>query len=442
MTLLRRLLMTAACATLVSTPAIGQIAFTTAIDLALKNSPKVKAAQAEVDKAQAVLSETKDVYIPTFSVGSGLGYTYGFPFGAPSLFNVSVQSLLYDQSQRNYIRAAREGLEAANHNLNDVRQQIMEDTATTYLALDADLERMQAAEEESGFAANLAKIVEERLAAGQDTQIELTRAKLTGANLDLRRIQLEDDADDQRNHLSHLTGLPADGLRTDHASIPAIPAIDSTAVKDSGLPESIKGAYSTAQSKLQSAFGDSRKMYRPQIGLGVQYSRLASFNNYQDYYQPGSFNNYNNLQVGLQFTLPLLDYTKRAKARESLAEARRSLREADQARDQFLEGRYKTSHAIRELQARTEVASLQRELAVNQMDVVQIQLRESASGAQPVTPKDAENAKIQERARYLDLLDTDLQLHQMQINLMRSTGRLEGWLKSLSQSPPDASNPR
>lgn len=443
MTLFRYLLMIAACATLAPTPAIGQISFTTAIDLALKNSPKVKVAQAEVDKAQAVLSETKDVYIPTFSVGSGLGYTYGFPFGAPSLFNVSMQSLLFDQSQRNYVRAAREGLNAANHNLNDVRQQVMEDAATTYLTLDSDLERIHAAQEESDFASSLANIVQQRLAAGQDTQIELTRAKLTGANLDLRRIQLEDDAEDQRSHLSHLTGLPADGLTTDHASIPPIPATDSSAARDSSLPESIKGAYSTAQSKLQSAFGDAWKMYRPQIGLGVQYSRLASFNNYQDYYQPGSFNNYNNLQVGLQFTLPLLDYTKRAKARESMAEARRSLREADQARDQFLEGRYKTSHAIRELQARTQVASLQRELALNQIDVVQIQLRESASGAQPVTPKDAENAKIQERARYLELLDTDLQLHQMQINLMRSTGRLEGWLKSLSQSPvSDASNPR
>lgn len=443
MTLLRCLLITAACATLAATPAIGQISFTTAIDLALKNSPKVKAAQAEVEKAQAVLSETKDVYIPTLSVGSGLGYTYGFPFGAPSLFNVNIQSLLFDQSQRNYVRAAREGLDAANHNLNDVRQQIMEDAATTYLTLDSDLQRLQAAQEESGFASSLANIVEQRLAAGQDTQIELTRAKLTGANLDLRRIQLEDDAEDQRNHLSHLTGLPADGLTTDHATIPSIPAIETSAVKDSSLPESVKGAYSTAQSKLQSAFGDSRKMYRPQIGLGVQYSRLASFNNYQDYYRPGSFNNYNNLQVGLQFTLPLLDYSKEARARESLADARRSLREADQARDQFLEGRSKTSHAIRELQARTQVASLQRELAVNQIDVVQIQLRESASGAQPVTPKDAENAKIQERARYLDLLDTDLQLQQMQINLMRSTGRLEGWLKSLSQSPaPAASNLR
>lgn len=436
MTLFRSLLIAAACLSAAAVPAAAQISFATAIDLALKNSPKVLAAQAEVDKARAALDQTRDVYIPALSIGSGLGYTYGFPFGAPSLFNITAQSLLFDQSQRNYTRSARAGLEAANHNLRDVRQQIMEDAATTYLSLDADLERIQAAQEESGYAAGLTKIVQQRLEAGQDTQIELTRARLTAANLHLRQIQFEDDASNQREHLAHLTGLPAEGLVTDHATIPIFQQIDP--VKDTSLPESVQGAYSTAEAKLQSAFGDSRKMYRPQIGLGVQYSRLAAFNNYQDYYRPGSFTNYNNLQVGLQFNLPFLDYTKRAKARESLAEARRSLREADLARDQFLEGRHKTSHAIRELQARTEIASLERELALNQIDVVRVQLRQGNPGGQPVTPKEEQNALIQERARYLDFLDSDLQLRQMQINLMRSNGELENWLKFSSQSHPSA----
>jgi outer membrane protein TolC len=435
MTLLRCLLITAACAVVASTPATAQISFTTAIDLALKNSPKVQAAQAEVDKAHAVLSETKDVYIPTFSVGSGLGYTYGFPFGAPSLFNITIQSLLFDQSQRNYVRAARAGVEAANHNLNDIRQQIMEDAATSYISLDADIERIQASSEESGFAAELTKIVQQRLDAGQDTKIELTRAKLTAANLRLRKMQLEDDASNQREHLAHLTDLPADGLMTVHASIPPFEPFDSTPPKDTVLPASIQSAYSTAQSRLQTAFGDSRKMYRPQIGLGVQYSRLASFNNYQDYYRPGSFTNYNNLQVGLQFTLPLLDYSRNARARESMAEARRSLHEADRARNQFLEGRRKESNTIGELQARTEIAGLERELALNQIDVVRVQLTNGSPSSQPVTPKDEQNARIQERARYLDFLDADLQLRQTEINLLRSNGQLENWLKSASQSP-------
>lgn len=438
MTSLRSLLIAAACALASATPATAQISFTTAIDLALKNSPKVQSAQAEVDKARAALDQTKDVYVPSLSIGSGLGYTYGFPFGAPSLFSVTAQSLLYDQSQKNYIHAARAGLEGANHHLSQVRQEVMGDAAVTYITLDADLERINAAREESGFSDELTQIVQQRLDAGQDTQIELTRSRLTAANLHLRQIQLEDDADNQRDHLSRITDLPSNGLTTVHSSIPLLRGFDRQPAREAALPESIQAAYSSAESKQQLAFGDDRKLFRPQIGLGIQYSRLASFNNYQDYYRPGSFTNYNNLQVGLQFTLPVFDITKRAKARESLAEARRTLQDANQARSQFFEGRHKMNNAVRELQARAEVARLQRELAQNQVDVVRLQTQTN-SGAVPVTPKEEQNARIQERARYLEYLDADLQLRQTEIDLLRFNGQLEGWLKSAL--PSEGSQP-
>lgn len=441
MTRLRCLLTAASLGAAAAMPAAAQISFTTAIDLALKSNSKVLAAQDEVEKAKAVLRETKDVYIPTLSIGSGLGYTYGFPFGAPSLFNITSQSLIFDQSQRNYIRSARAGLEAANHHLGEVREQVMEDTAITYISLDADLERIKAAGDESTYASDLTRIVQQRLDAGQDTAVELTRSKLTAANLHLRQIQLDDDASMQREHLARLTGLPADGLATEHGSIPDLQATGRGLAKDSSLPESIQAAYSASESKLQAAFGDSRKLYHPQIGLGVQYSRLASFNNYKDYYK--NFNNYNNIQVGIQFTLPLFDQVKRDRARESLAEAQHSRHEADAARDQFLEGRRKVSRAVREMQARLEVASLERELALNQVDVVRIQLRDGSPSGQPVTPKEEQNARIQERARYLDYLDADFQLRQTQINMLRSNGELEDWLKSAVQSQgPGASKPQ
>lgn len=434
MTRLRSLLTVASLGAATAVPAAAQISFTTAIDLALKNNPRVLAAQSDVEKARAVLNETRDVYIPTLSIGSGLGYTYGYPFGAPSLFNITSQSLIYDQSQRNYVRSARAGLEAANHHLAEVREQVMEDTAVTYISLDADSERIKAATEESGFASELTRIVQQRLDAGQDTQIELTRSRLTAANLRLRRIQLEDDAALQQEHLARLTGLPSSGLSTDHATIPALPSTITAEPGDKLLPESIKAAYASAESKQQAAFGDSRKLYRPQIGLGVQYSRLASFNNYKDYYL--RFDTYNNLQVGIQFTLPMFDQTKRDHARESLADAQRSRHDADAARDQFLEGRRKISLAVRELQAKLDVASLERELAANQVDVVRIQLRDGSPSGQPATPKEEQNARIQERARYLDFLEADYQLRQTQINLLRSNGQLEDWLRSSVRTQP------
>jgi outer membrane protein TolC len=432
MTSLRSLLIAGACVLAATTSAKAQVSLTTAVDLALKNSPRVLGAQAEVNRAKATLELTHDVYIPSLSLGSGLGYTYGFPFGAPSLFSVTAQSLLFDQSQKNYVRAARAGLESANHNLNGIRQEVVADVVTTYITLDADLERMKAAQEESQFAKNLIEIVQQRLDAGQDTQVELTRSRLTAANLDLRRIQLEDDADNQRDHMARVTGLPSDGLATIHSSIPALPKTFSSP-NDSTLPESIQAAYSIAQSKQQTAFGDLHKLYKPQLGIGLQYSRLASFNNYQRYYQPGSFDNYNNLQVGLQFNFPIFDRSKRAKAQESMAEASHSLHDADQARNQFFEGRHRMRNAVRELAAHTEVTSLQRELALNQLDVIQLQLQ-SSTGGTPITPKDGQNARIQERARYLEYLDADLQLRQTQVDLLRSNGDLEGWLRSAAQS--------
>src|SRR6266852_1791899 len=95
-----------------------------AIDLALKNSPKVLMAQADVEKATAALAEARDVYIPTLAGGSGLGYSYGFPVGQPSIFNFTSQSLLFNFSQQDYIRAARSSLNAANLALRDARQAV------------------------------------------------------------------------------------------------------------------------------------------------------------------------------------------------------------------------------------------------------------------------------------------------------------------------------
>jgi outer membrane protein TolC len=79
--------------------ATAQISLSSAIDLAEKNSTSVRGAVANVQKATAVLAETRDAYIPTFLVGSSVGYAYGFPLGYPSFFTASSQSLVLSWSQ-------------------------------------------------------------------------------------------------------------------------------------------------------------------------------------------------------------------------------------------------------------------------------------------------------------------------------------------------------
>ncbi|MBS1815848.1 MAG: TolC family protein [Acidobacteria bacterium] len=422
----------------------AQVSFQTAIDLALRNNPRVKMAEAEVERTRSILAEAKDVYIPSLTAGSGLGYTYGFPVGTPTLYNFTVQSLVFDQSQFNYIRAARKGMEAANLNLQDIRQQVAEDAALTYIALDNDLQRSRTLEQQSSAAERLVDIVQQRLDAGQDTAMELTRSRISSAQVRLRRIQVANDIHVQRIHLARVTGLPADTLTTDTASIPAFPSPASVSAPDTALSPAVQAAYKNADSKLQQAFGDKRRLYRPQIGFAAQYARFASFNNYKTFYcqklSDGSTdpncNLSNNISFGIQLTWPLFDFARRAKARESIAEAVRSRHEADYIRDQFLDGRLKAATSASELQVRTEIASLDRDLAQQQLDVVRTEITAGNPNGQPVTPKDEQNALVQERQKYLDYLDADFQLRQAELSLLRNAGQLESWIKSSVRMTP------
>jgi len=431
---LLRLAMTCAVFAAASLPAMAQISFTSALDLALKNSPSVLMAQANVDKARAALSQSRDVYIPSVAGGSGLGYSYGFPVGQPSIFNFTMQSLVFNFSQRDYIRASRFALNAAELALKDAQQAVTEDVAVTYVALDRDSQRQKALTEQAGYAGRLIDIIQERLGAGEDTPIDLTGAQLSEAQIKLAKLRSDDEAENDQAHLALLIGVPAQGLSVISSSIPQFtsPTINQPEATPQNSP-SVASAYATANSKRQIAFGDARYLWRPQIAFAAQYNRYAKFNNYDLYY---SHFQHNNFGVGVEITLPIFDMARRAKARESAADAIYAEREADQARDQFLEGRQKMRHATSELAAQAEVATLDQQLAQQQLDILLVQLK-SGSGnpsAPQMTPKDEEKSRIAEREKFLTVLDTSFEMRKAEINLLRQTGQLENWVQSVAQS--------
>lgn len=419
-------------------PAAAQISFSTAIDLALKNSPKVQMAQADVDKANAALSESRDVYVPSVAGGSGLGYSYGFPVGQPSVFNFTMQSLVFNFSQKDYIHASRFALEAANLSLKDARQAVAEDVALTYVALDRDMQRQKALSDEAGYGAKLIEIIQERLNAGQDTPIDLTGAQLSAAQIKLSRLRTDDDTANDRAHLARLVGLPAEGLSIVSESIPQFTVPSADAPGDAmPISPAVASAYANAKSKQQIAFGDARYLWRPQIAFAAQYNRYAKFNNYDLYY---SHFQHNNFGIGVEITLPIFNAVHSAKARESAADAVHAQHEAELARNQFLEGRLKTRHATAELAAQAEVATLDQQLAQQQLDVLLVQLKSGSgnlSGPQ-MTPKDEQRSRIAEREKFLNVLDANYEMRKAEINLMRQTGQLEGWIRSAATAPASA----
>jgi outer membrane protein TolC len=412
--------------------ATAQVSLFTVVDLALRNSTSVRMAQADVMRAAAGLTESKDAYIPNLNFGSSLGYSYGFPLGEPSVFNVSSQSLLFTFSQPDYIRSARAAVRSAEFSLKDAREQVILDASLDYIQLDKAQQTLAALDLEKQYADKLVSIEENRVLAGVESRIELTKAQLTAAQIDLKRIHARNDAEVIRQQLAHLTGLPATSFVTNSDSVPSTHRNAFTLEESQPVvlqSAGVQAAQANAKSKLYVASGDARQIFRPQLYAGGNYSLFAKFNNYNEYYQHFQ---YNNFDIGIQIKVTLYDAAIKARERRSAADAARAAAQADQARDTANEQIFQLQKSLTELTAQRRVVQLQAELAQEQLDAIATQLNNGSGSPNGLllTPKDEQQARILERQRYEEVLDANYSVLRAELNLLRSTGSIEDWAKS------------
>lgn len=411
----------------------AQVSLRTVVEMAQQNSSTVLLADADVKKAQASLAQTEDAYIPNFVIGSQIGYSHGFPTGQPSVGSATMQSLVFSYSQRQYTKAARAGLEAANLNLKDASEQVALEASTAYIELDTVNTELAAARQQEAFAANLLRIEEQRTEAGVDSNLDLLQSRLRAAQITLQTRHLETRAATLAKQLSVLTGLPVDSILPDHASIPAIPAV--TADQASRTLPGIESASALARSKQLEARGDDLAWRRPQIGFGAVYNYDSNeLNSYSTY-----FRNFtpNNVSFGLQISVPFFDFAVRAKAKVSAAEALRAKVEAEQALRQNDVQIATIASSLRELDAQAEIAGLKQQIADEQLKSVLVQLElgngsTPGTNAQPqLTPKAEQLARIEERQDFEDALDAGFVLSKARLSLLRALGHMGDWLNEL-----------
>ena len=116
-------------------PSGAQVSLRTVVELAQRNSTSVRIAAAEVAKAQAVFEQSRDVFVPSlnFSTGVPAFPEVGFTGQPPSIWNATIESLVFSIPQKHYISAARNGLRAASAHLKDAREQVALDTSNAYI---------------------------------------------------------------------------------------------------------------------------------------------------------------------------------------------------------------------------------------------------------------------------------------------------------------------
>ncbi|HWX54999.1 MAG TPA: TolC family protein [Verrucomicrobiae bacterium] len=401
------------------------LTFRAAIDLALKNSPTTGIAAADLQRARAAYTQSRDLFLPQAMLGSGLAYSYGFPLSlegsAPSVFNVNIQEYLFNTAQRQYVKAARMGVDETTSQNAERRNDVIMETALCYVQLDTIQASIQVLREQQDMVAKLQDIVSQRVTAGLDSQVDLTRAKLAAARIGLQMGQAQAAADQLRQRLAQLTGLPGGAIQTATESIPQLPVVSQTDDLASLAAErspAVKMAEQAAQSKSFRAKGEKRMLY-PSVDLVAQYAVLARYNNYDQF-----FNKFqrHNLTLGAAIRVPFFNPSQRAAAQAAEADAAKAWKEAQNVKDQVSAETLKLQRSVRGFAEARDISKLEHQLAESDIETAHARI-ESGNA----TLKDEQNARMAAQQRFAAYLDATFQLDRAQIQLLRQIGDLEGW---------------
>ena len=405
-----------------------QLTLKRAVQLALNHSTTAGSAQADEQKAFATYQEARNAYIPSFSVGSGLGASWGIPLAlagsAPSLFNVNVQSIVYNPAQREFLRAARTEYNASRFQTKDQRNQVLQDTVATYTELVNWEQRMSRIQQERDAAEGMEKAVGSRVQEGIDKEVDLNKAKLAAARSRLRFLQAQGSADVLRQHLAALTGVAAKEIQTAPGSVPEMPRAEQQqgAAEDAAkVSPAVQSADQRSIAATLRARGEHRAML-PSFDFAAQYARLTKFNNYEDFYlrfEP------NSATIGVSIVFPFLNFSQRARARGADSDALKAKKQAESVRAQVSEETLKLQRSVAQLGAASEVASLEYQLAQSGLEAAQ---ERDAAGIGSLHELD--DARTQASERYIVLQDTLIEWQRARIALLRSTGDLEKWANS------------
>lgn len=399
-----------------------------AVELALSHSTAAAGATADEQRVFASYREVKNQYIPQLVVGSGLGQSWGYPLSlegsAPSIVNVNAQSALINPALKDFVRAAKTDWQAATVQTKDQRNQVIQDTVLSYAEL-AKWEALASHLQESHAAAiKTEQLVGERISEGVDNPLMQNKAHLSTARLRLRLAEARGAIDVLRNRLSHLTGLPAASIETASESMPALPAVkqnDDLPGKAIQSSPSVNFAQTRATAESFRARGEHRAML-PSVDFAAQYALLAAYNNYQDFFQPGSFQRHN-ATIGVVIKFPIFSPTQRARADAADATALKAKKDAEGAKNQVSEETLRLQRSVEQMAAAQEVADL--EYRVGQSDLESLQVRLDAGSA---NWHDVQDAREQQSERYNSLQDANFQLERARITLLRATGELESWI--------------
>jgi len=393
-----------------------------AVTLALRNSRELALARVQYTVALNEARVDRSAFLPNLYTSQTPVYSNGIPQtpggSAPSLFGLSYTQAIFNPLLKGQQKAAEEMAKSRKIEADRMQDEIIVRTATNYLELAKVRHSLELLRNEEASAEKILAVTRDRAAAGQELPVEITRGELALARVREHLIRLEGRDEVLSQQLRNLTGAPDDKLIEVETEEPAF-------ATDQQESDVVKMALETDKTILeaertraarQHILHGARWSYFPTIEAVAQYSVLARFNNYAEFYNHFQRNNIN---VGAQISIPLFS----AKTSATVALAKSQLNEAEiqlgtRRQEVSLEARQKARN-VRELEASREVARLALKLTQETLQMVQAKFEEGRA-----TLRDLEQARLDESEKWVAFLDADFARQQGQLTLLQATGQL------------------
>jgi outer membrane protein len=393
-----------------------------AVSLAVANSRDLALARLQYGVTQRQIGVARSAFLPNLYTGTGVAYTSGFPLleggGAPAIFSVSYSQQIFNPPLKGEQHAAEQRAEEQRFSMDGVRDTVMSHVALDYLELAKVRHALELMHSERTSAGRILDATRQRANTGRELPIEVIRAQLTTARIEERIAQLEDRDDSLSGELRDVMGLPPDErieVSTEEIPGAAVEASKDAVSEAMANNVELKQVQTELRAREFKLKGEQGGRW-PSFSLIGQYNVLSKINNYTDFFDKFSRNNF---VFGIQVQIPIFA----SRTSSAVAFARADFNAASLAlqtkRSEISLDVRRKARQVREAELGGDVARLELQLAQENVRVLQATFDEGRGSL-----NDLEAAHIEENDKWLAFLDANYARQQAQLELLRTTGQL------------------
>jgi len=395
-----------------------------AVETALKQNPDIALARFDEEKARQSVRLAKDPFTPRLVMGSGLAYSNGFPMSiegsAPSVVQGHIVQDLFNRQQTLAVAQAKEDARGATLATTSKRDEVVYRTASLYLDAERAVRIGEFARKQTG---SLQRVLETVQAQAREGRVLPLAEKTSAANLAHARQSaelLEDDVAASETALALALGFSAEDRVHPVAEIRTVPALPKSE------EEAVQAALDANKDlrRLESQIASKELEMRgvkaqrlPRVDLVAQYSLLAKFNNYAEFFSKFQRNNE---QIGMSFQVPLAVGpgvgAQIAQAQGDISHLKVDLNNARNRLRSDLQQAFRNVHKA---ETAAEVARLDLDVAREQLSVYLAQMQEGRA-----TLRQVEEARVAENDKWIAFYDAQYSMERSRWSVLRLTGDL------------------